>query len=214
MSHSNRAVKFASRVDGEKSEPVPLASRVLQTAACKNKALSQPKPEDAAPGLTFHYKFSYLQTPRHWGTETKSAPTSHVLPAPEVFFTCGKGEEAQGTSELEGLSPSGRAWELEVTRRWTYNVKYKSARGWRGLGWTSRPTAQARVPQIRRAPCEKGKSQHTATFSANVLDALFQLTDAHSSKSRCPELNLPTSGWWMWIICVFCEINAWCCQSE
>lgn len=53
-----------------------------------------------------------------------------------------------------------------------------------------------------------------STFNINVLDALIRPKDSHSSKPTCPDLNLPTPGWCMWITCIFSEMNTWCCQSK
>lgn len=90
----------------------------------------------------------------------------------------------------------------EVTRKDTYNIKQDSNH-WALL--------------TRWSNCEKEVSTWVSQplpSALNVLDALIQPKDSHSSKSRCPELSLPTPGWRMWIICVFSEMNTWCCELK
>lgn len=157
----------------------------------------------------------------------KTAPTKHTLSA--KVFTCGKGRRRIVTQEVEVRSRAktevilkttpGHVQEFKVTRRYTYNIKYKRPHRLRSNKLSHSagriPTTEPCWPDGLNARREKKHICKSApTFSINVLDALIWLTDSHSSKSRCPELSLPTSGWCMWIICVFSEINTWCCQSK
>lgn len=178
----------------------------------QTKALSQPKSEQAAPGTTLHYKYSYLLMPHHSGTEMKPAPTKHTLWVPEVL-TVGKEAELKPGSLSKQPCDTFRNLKLLEERTLT---KHKSTTGHTGIEWTSYPTPQARFPPLSpddQMVCVKGKStgQVSPSISIDVLDLTNKLT---SFKFKCTEPSLPTLGWCMWIICVFSEIKTWCCQSK
>jgi len=204
--------------------------RALQIAAFKTRHSANPSQNTQPQALRFITNSAICKHHSHWGTETKPAPTKHTSQMPEVL-TCGKGGGSFGRHEVEGRSwaetgvtlktTPGHVQEFKATGRYTYNIKYKSTTGHTGLEQTSCPTPQAGFPppspadqMVELWEGKKHICNSAPTFSINVLDPLIRPTNWHSSKSRCPELSLPTSGWCMWIICAFSEINTQRYQSK
>lgn len=175
-----------------------------------------------SPRHALHSNSAISKHHGNWGSETKPAPRSRLHKCQkslhvekrraggESWDTWGNGEN---WAEMEIiLKTTGMSENLEVTRKYTYNIKPEREQVTPLHRQDSKHRAADQM--VRLWEGSEHICQSASTFSINVLDALIQPKDSDSSKPRCPELNFPTPGWCMWITCVFSEMHTRCCQSK